>query len=219
MRAFKTIMGLALLSILFARLTLHGGALAQGGATCLEVPNAGGLGGKLEACSWTKLCFEVPRAKERVGISEKLEACFTHAWLRDPPTSITMAAFGVLQAAEKNVFVALLPLPSALPHEPGFIRLDDGTQIKLAYLAHGACDIRGCYGRAEISETLLERMKSVEGISFGSPFVPGRETSIALPGRGFRTALDGAALPEQAQDEPQRSIREIVRQRFPDFIW
>ncbi len=147
------------------------------------------------------------------------EACFTHVAIRDQSYDITFGYFGVLQiqALNRHVLIALLPLGSAMPPEPGYIRLDGNMRIKLAYLILDTCDQSGCYAKAEMSQALVDRMKAAKEISFGNdPW--GQELLIPLSCCSFAEAFDGAPLPMEAQNERQGRMKEFLQRRLMDFI-
>ncbi len=178
-----------------------------------------------DAEKWIKLCFSVKSPDGAAQLTQlataAIEACYTYVSIRDQPTNITIGYIGVLQiqALDRNLLVALLPLGSAMPPEPGFIRLDGNTRIKLAYLIPDTCDQAGCHARAELTEDLIDKMKAAKEISFGNlDIFSGRELTIPLSCCSFAQAFDGAPLPIEAKNETQRRMQEALQRRFMDFI-
>jgi invasion protein IalB len=226
MRIFSAIAVLALLaatSANAAELSAHfrpfagNSALRQAGETAR--PSGEG---------WTKLCFDVPTggaggkesASQNAAAGGGVQACYTYAVLRDPPTQIFMGIYGVLQIqpAGKSFLIALLPLYSAMPPTPGYIQLDGTERIQLSYFERTTCDQSGCWARAVIPALLLDRMKNAKTISFGAVDVTGRDRSVPLPCCAFAAAFDGTAVPDEAKDDTQRKIQEALFRRFMDFV-
>jgi invasion protein IalB len=179
---------------------------------------------------WSKLCFDAPIGQSNTGsaspaapaASQTVEACYTYVYMyiRDQPTDIPIGIIGVLHAPalDRILLVALLPLDYLLPSEPGYLVFQDGSRIKLSYLGRDACDHSGCYAKAELSESLLEHIKTAKALSFGNEYVTGRSLSVALACCGFAEAFAGAPVPACAHDEMQRGIVEVLVRRFHEFI-
>jgi invasion protein IalB len=221
MRILSAIVVLALLAALDANAAgspAHSGAFVQTG----DVVPAQGQG-------WTKLCFNVPvsgegekeKAIQQRAIEEAVEACFTYAEVRDAPTQILTAIYGVLQmqSAAGSFLIAFLPL-YGVPGDPGYIQLDDAERIQLGFIRHDGCDGSGCYAMAPMPPALLDWMKGAKAISANSAGidVSGRKGSVSLPCCGFGAALDGAPVAPEAQDEMQREVQKILRRHWADFI-
>jgi invasion protein IalB len=150
-----------------------------------------------------------------------VEACYTYAAIRDQPTGILMGIIGVLQAPalDRTLLIALLPLPEGLPPEPGYILFQDGSRIKLSYLRPGnTCDASGCYARAELSASPVDRISTAEALSFGNEDVTGRSLSVALACCGFAKAFAGTPVHANAYDKTQRGIVKTLLRKFLDFI-
>jgi hypothetical protein len=176
---------------------------------------------------WKKLCFDMPDArpeeKGRLGppnaLNEGAEACLTFTELRDRPTDIWFANFGVLQIKpEGRTFaVLLMSLGSALPPDPGRIWLDGAVAAKVEQ-AKDYCNEFGCFGWVEIPHATLDRMKAAREISYVGIDVLGRELAVPLPCCDFAAVFDGAPLPIEAQDEKQHDIPRVLRRRLVDTI-
>ena len=225
MRIFSAIAVLALLAATSANaagLPTHFRDFAKNSAAVLagEAARPNGEG-------WKKLCFDAPAggaggkesASQNAAAGGGVQACYTYAVVRDPPTQIFIGIYGVLQIqpAGKSFLIALLPLYSAMPPTPGYIQLDGTEQIQLSYFEHTTCDQSGCYARAEIPAPLLDRMKNAKAISFGAVDVTGRDRAVPLPCCAFAAAFDGTAVPAEAKDDMQRQIQEALFRRFADF--
>jgi invasion protein IalB len=170
--------------------------------------------------AWSKLCFDVLKLS---AVSETMKVCHTYVDIRDQPTGIRVGSIGVMQvhALKRTLFIAMLPLDATMNHEPGDLLFDDGTRIKLGFVppspfAHGsriACGHVGCYLRAELSESLLERLKAAKALSFGRDDIGGRPPSIRLP-CCFAEAVDGPPVYVGAQDETQRRMTLYLPQEL-----
>ena len=140
--------------------------------------------------------------------------------IRDQPTGIRLGSIGVLQvqALKRTLLVALLPLHATMMPEPGHLLFQDGTRIKLTFLPDGTCRASGCYARAELSESGLERIKAADAVSFGIEIpVMGRKISTPLAWRGLPEEITGAPA-TSAQDERQRWIRTYLPPALSDFL-
>lgn len=172
---------------------------------------------------WAKLCFDAPITQSIAesgslntpAASHTEQACYTYVDIRDEPTGIRLGSIGVLQvqALNRTLLIALLPLHATMMPEPGYLLFQDGIRIKLTFLPGDTCGVLGCYARAELSESLLERIKAAEAVSFGM----GPTISIPLAWRGFPKAFAGAPT-ASAQDERQRFIRMYLPPALSRFF-
>lgn len=182
---------------------------------------------------WTKLCATVSAAGKKTTTgrggpspaSKSVVTCYTYAEIRDHSGQILMGILGVLefQPGAKSVLAMLLPLSGALPPDPGYVELDGTERIDLTYLARDGCDQSGCYGRADMTQELRNRMKSAKSVAYGTSIRTGPNTkrdgpSFAVPCCGFGIAFDGSPTPVELQNEGQRKILELLRRRLADFI-
>ena len=175
--------------------------------------------------TWIKLCFDVPNAgtedkggpAQKVTGKERAEACYTYSTISDYPETPPASLLGILQtkAPSRNFLIILLPVVPVLPDDLGYLQLDGSERIKVEHLAGGTCDRSGCYLRAEMTQELLDRMKTAKAISLRAP--DSTVSPAPLPCCGFGAVLDGAPVPAEAQDETQRKIQEVIRRRFADF--
>jgi hypothetical protein len=162
---------------------------------------------ELEKTGLSSLSIAVIPPEARL-LGETVEACYTHP----------LGIIGVLQAPalDRTVLVALLPLHTTI--EPNDLLFQDATGIKLTFLPDGTCRASGCYARAELSESLLERIEAADAVSFGIEIpVMGRMISTPLAWRGFPEEFTGAPA-ASAQDERQRWIRTYLPPALSDFL-
>jgi hypothetical protein len=140
-------------------------------------------------------------------LGETVEACYARP----------LGIIGVLQAPalDRTVLLALLPLHTTMMPEP---RMHEPTRIKLTFLPDGTCRASGCYARAELSESLVARIKAADALSFGTEIpVMVRTISTPLAWRGFPEEFTGAQA-TSAQDERQRWIRTYLPPALSDYL-
>jgi invasion protein IalB len=150
-----------------------------------------------------------------------MEVCYTYVDIRDPPTGIRIGSIGVLQAEalKRTVLIGLFPLHATAMPEPGYLLLQDGTRIKFTSLPGSPCGALGCFARADLSESLLSRIKAAQTLSFGiEDVISGRPVSTPLACCGFAEAVAGAPVDANAYDATQLWITKYLRQTLPVFI-
>jgi invasion protein IalB len=177
--------------------------------------------------AWSKLCFDAPTAQSGAAsgspkapaAGETVEVCYTYVAMRNQPTGILVGIIGVLHAPalKKTVLIALLPLFMAMPSEPGYLLFEDGSRIKLSY-PPAACDQPGCFGTAELSQDLLERIEAAKALAFGNEVCCTYSYSVPLQCCGFTEAFGGTPVDSNAQDEMQRRVIDVLVRKFHDFI-
>jgi Invasion associated locus B (IalB) protein len=160
------------------------------------------------------VCF-AERPPEAPAAGEIVEACYSQVCIAD-----ACYTYPVLNAPalDRTVLIALLPPHYTIAAKPSYRLCQDGTRIKLTFLPDGTCRASGCYARAELSESLLERIEAADAVSFGIEIpVMGRTISTPLAWRGFPEEFTGAPA-TSAQDERQRWIRTYLPPALSDFI-
>src|SRR5262249_12437756 len=96
--------------------------------------------------------------------------------------------------------------------------LQEGVRIKLSLLPHDTCDVSGCYARAELPESLLERIRTATALSYGGDDVTGRSLYVPLACCRFAEAFAGEPVSASSHDETQRRVVEVLVRKFHEFI-
>ena len=85
--------------------------------------------------------------------------------------------------------------------------LDQGEPIKLTFTT---CDASQCYAQADISNAILDRLKSGHEVSYTGTDESGDTLQVPVSLSGFKEALDGPAMPVDAYNAEMKKIAETI---------
>jgi invasion protein IalB len=152
---------------------------------------------------WYKLCQDVKTLDSKV-----VAVCLTQVDIRVEDSMVLAGKIAARKIAGQASWqmLVMLPLGTSLS-EGATVTIDQGEPIKLTFTT---CDASQCYAHADISNAILDRLKSGHEVSYTGTDESGDTLQVPVSLSGFKEALDGPAMPVDAYNAEMKKIAETI---------
>lgn len=208
------------------------GAATGASATAAAAPAAGAAAAP---SAWVKLCEKAPFTVTKDGkeAREDKNICLTHHEQLDANTGMVFvsAALRQIEGQDKQHFMVMVPLGVALV--PGlktaiytkdqWTKLEantsiDDKQIKPIDLRFTICHPVGCTAEIEATPELLAQLNDGGGMRILGINAAAQPVVLPVPLTGFKTALSGPPVDNEAFGKERAKVMQQIRQRQETLI-